>query len=341
MGNLASKPHNHVTKDLKGKYVLLYGSPKSGKTSMAVQFPKNLLLAVEQGYNALDDIAVADVPDWKAFLKYVKELESDEEDKAAFDTITIDTISLLYDRCVDYICDREDVNELGEIGQNNGGYKMVTRELERALSRLIMAGYGLVLICHEKREVDKNSGTIKVTLDMSQSVAKMINKLVDATVYLGTENGKRYLYPRNTTITQNGVVTQVEAGSRFAELNDKIECNYESFAAAMTDAMEKDAKNKGYKLTDEPVKAEVAEGAKVDFKNVKKSIATIAKAFKELDDSMEDPYLMDYYKGVVRDYLGSGRGVKDATEIQADQLALILDDLKDYIKQNKLDIAVD
>lgn len=35
-----------ISRDLKGKYVLIYAQPKAGKTSLAVQFPKNLLLAL-------------------------------------------------------------------------------------------------------------------------------------------------------------------------------------------------------------------------------------------------------------------------------------------------------
>lgn len=33
-----------ISRDLKGKFVCLYGEPGVGKTSLAVSFPKNLLL---------------------------------------------------------------------------------------------------------------------------------------------------------------------------------------------------------------------------------------------------------------------------------------------------------
>lgn len=38
-----------VSRDLRGKIVMFYGDPKSGKTSNAVKFPKHLLLAFEKG----------------------------------------------------------------------------------------------------------------------------------------------------------------------------------------------------------------------------------------------------------------------------------------------------
>ena len=35
-----------ISRDLKGKYVCLYGDAGSGKISLAVSFPKNLLLGL-------------------------------------------------------------------------------------------------------------------------------------------------------------------------------------------------------------------------------------------------------------------------------------------------------
>lgn len=53
-----------ISRDLKGKYILLYGLPKTGKTSMAAHFPNNLLVAFEKGYNAIDGISAVDINRW-------------------------------------------------------------------------------------------------------------------------------------------------------------------------------------------------------------------------------------------------------------------------------------
>ena len=52
MSLLDLKPHE-VSRDLRGYSVLFYGTPKSGKTTIASKFPGALLLAFEKGYNAL------------------------------------------------------------------------------------------------------------------------------------------------------------------------------------------------------------------------------------------------------------------------------------------------
>lgn len=38
-----------LCKDLRGRFVLLYGQAKSGKTSMSAMWPKPLLVAFEKG----------------------------------------------------------------------------------------------------------------------------------------------------------------------------------------------------------------------------------------------------------------------------------------------------
>ena len=53
-----------ISKDLKGKFICIYSLPKVGKTSMACQFPKNLLLAFEKDYNAIAGIKPVDITKW-------------------------------------------------------------------------------------------------------------------------------------------------------------------------------------------------------------------------------------------------------------------------------------
>jgi len=42
-----------IDRSVKGKYILIYGKSKSGKTSFAVQAPRTLTCAFELGLNAL------------------------------------------------------------------------------------------------------------------------------------------------------------------------------------------------------------------------------------------------------------------------------------------------
>lgn len=91
--NLLDLKPTTISKDLKGKYVCLYGLPKVGKTTFATEAPRNLLLAFEKGYNGLAGIMAVDITSWIDFKKTLKQLEQDEV-RARFDTISIDTVGI-------------------------------------------------------------------------------------------------------------------------------------------------------------------------------------------------------------------------------------------------------
>lgn len=86
----AIKPHE-VSKDLRGYSVMLYGDPKSGKTTTASKFPRALLLAFEKGYAAIPGVKAAPINSWSEFLKVLKQLK-DPKAKEMYETIVIDTV---------------------------------------------------------------------------------------------------------------------------------------------------------------------------------------------------------------------------------------------------------
>lgn len=112
--DLLSLQPTKVSRDLKGKYMLIYSEPKAGKTSLAVQFPKTLLLAFEKGYNALANVFAQDIPNWRTMKEVLRELKK-EEVKQRFDTVIFDTASIAWEKCVEYICIQNSVSDLGEI----------------------------------------------------------------------------------------------------------------------------------------------------------------------------------------------------------------------------------
>ena len=67
-----------ISRDLKGKYVLIYGKEKSGKTTAAASFPKALLCAFERGYNGLGGVMAADISSWSDFKTVLRQLEKPE-----------------------------------------------------------------------------------------------------------------------------------------------------------------------------------------------------------------------------------------------------------------------
>ena len=60
---LKIEPHK-VSRDLSGYITYIYGAPKTGKTTLAVQMPSAILLAFEKGYNALPGVMAQDITSW-------------------------------------------------------------------------------------------------------------------------------------------------------------------------------------------------------------------------------------------------------------------------------------
>lgn len=104
-----------LCKDLRGRFVLLYGQAKSGKTSMSAMWPKPLLVAFEKGYNALVGVRPADVTSWADFKAICRQLKKPEA-KEIYETIVIDTIAIAYALCEKFILAREGVAAIGDIG---------------------------------------------------------------------------------------------------------------------------------------------------------------------------------------------------------------------------------
>ena len=69
---LSLKP-NKVSRDMRGYSVMLYGTPKSGKTTTASKFPNALLVAFEKGYSAIPDVIAAPINSWTEFRQLLKQ----------------------------------------------------------------------------------------------------------------------------------------------------------------------------------------------------------------------------------------------------------------------------
>jgi hypothetical protein len=279
-----------ISRDLKGKYILVYGKPKVGKTTLAARFPKNLLIAFEKGYNAIDGIKAVDINRWADFKLVLRQLEKPEA-RAMYDTITIDTTTIAYEMCEQFVCAQNGVQSIRDIPWGQG-WTLVKKEFETCLRKITMLGYGLVLISHIETRKEKTADDSEIEIlapSMPKRCYEVVNQIVDIIGYIATEwdedgNSHRWLYTRQTPT--------VMAGSRFPYLASKIKLGYNELVDAINEAIDKQRDLDGATVVDKIEKKEEQElsfneireeASKIWAKLVNKDPANAEKILKKVE----------------------------------------------------------
>ena len=312
-----------ISRDLKGKYILIYGKPKTGKTTLASKFPKNLLLAFEKGYNAIDNIYVQDINNWSEFKQVLRQLKRPEVQEQ-YHTITIDTTTIAYEMCENYICQQNAVQSISEIPWG-GGYAATKKEFESCLRQITMMGYGLVLISHIETRKEKGADDTEIEIlapSMPKRCYEVVNQIVDIIGYIATEwddvgTSQRYLYTRQTPT--------VMAGSRFPYLAPKIKLGYKELVDAINDAIDKQRELDGATVVDK-VDSPVHE--ELDFEKIRDEAAMLWGNLVGKDPANADRILKK-----VEMIFGRKIKLSEITEDQKELFNLVLLDMKDMAEK--------
>ena len=314
-----------ISRDLKGKYLLLYGKPKTGKTTMASRFPKNLLIAFEKGYNAIDGIKAVDINKWVEFRQVLKQLEKPEAQEM-YDTITIDTTTIAYEMCEQFVCAQNGVQSIRDIPWGQG-WTLAKKEFESCLRKITMLGYGLVLISHIETRKEKTADDSEIEIlapSMPKRCYEVVNQIVDIIGYIATEwdedgNSHRWLYTRQTPT--------VMAGSRFPYLAPKIKLGYNELVEAINEAIDKQRDLDGATVVD---KIETVQEEKLDFNTVRAEAQELwTKLVGTGDDA--NPEVANTILKKIEITMGRKMRLSEFTEEQVDLLNLVVLDMKDMV----------
>lgn len=307
-----------ISRDLRGKYVLLYGAPKVGKTTFASSFPKNLFLSTEQGTNALPSVYAVNIENWSAFKRILSQLKK-EEVQEKYNTVTIDTITILWDLCEKYVCQQNGVEAINQIPYG-GGYSQLGKEFSEAMRQITLMPYGLVFIAHSETGMRKNSYTGEdeefVRPSLNKRCYAIANRLVDAIIYIDNyfdEDGQsiRRMITRETPT--------VFAGSRFRFLKPVINnFGYQAFADAVYEAIEMEGKM-GATIVDTPVRRDIT----ASFDEVMEEAASVWKQL--LDKNPDNAAVM---ADVVTQIFGRPTKLSTVTEDQQELLEAAVSALK-------------
>lgn len=319
---LAIQP-NQVTRGLQGYSVFLYGRPKSGKTTIASQFPKTILFACEKGYKALPGVIARPIPDWRELKKSVDFLD-DEDVKEAFTTVVLDTANTAWDFCTKWVgkemSDEKNTYKDAADTPYQKGMKLAKKEFDDLIRRILYLGYGLVIISHgvektlkndygeeyQKWEPNLDKGCYEVT-----SAACDIIGYARSVTDIETGAFKSRLYLRDTD--------RYFAGSRFQHMPNSIPFTYEALNRCVEDAVDSIADLNPSMVT---------ETQSTCFKG--DELAALLEEFQEVAKQLMTKDRVKYKEEItstVATHLGEGNkitdcGLEDVTKIKAILTAL-------------------
>lgn len=334
--DLLTVQEHRVKAGVQGKMFLIYGGPKTGKTTTACQFSKPLLLAFEPGYNLIDGVKAVSVTSWVDMKNYAKQLKKPEV-REMYDTLIIDTAPLMWGLAEKFVKTQKDIEDLTDLGFGKG-YRAVRDEFQDVINSLGQMGYTLVFISHaEKKDYVDALGVSHsgITPAMDKRPREIISGLVDVYMFVCQEsdgNGGN----RPVAFFRGGTYgdVEIEAGSRYGDgLPVKINFNYDELVKAVQSADEA-MLSAGIKIsTENKTILEEAKEAAIDtkkksFSEVYKEVTTTINKLKERIVAGESD-LAETMTGIIDQYLGVGKKITEATPAQQDLVEAALAELKE------------
>ena len=321
MDLLNIQPHK-VSKDLNGYITYIYGAPKTGKTTLATQMPKHLLLAFERGYNALPGVIVQDITSWGEMKQVMRELKKPEI-KALYDAVVVDTIDIASDFCQKYICQQKGIEALGDLGYGKGwtAFKDEFNDVFRGLTQL---GYAVFFIGHHKEQtITNDDGTERVIIRpaLSNSTRQVIEGMADIYGYAHQSNKNEM-----SVLTLRCPDDSISCGGRFKYIANEFTMSYDNLVEEIQKAIDKEAAEYDNKfVTTEREVAQIKE--ELDYDQLMEQFQDIVGDLMNKDPNTYGPRITK----IIEKHLGKGRKIADATHDQVEMINLIILDIQDEL----------
>ena len=176
-----------ISKSVRSKSILIYGSPKIGKSTFAAGAEKVLFFNFENGTEFLplehDPVPIQKWTDFKAYLKQLR----DPEIQNMFHTLVIDTVTIAAQLVEKYVCMQNNVENIKDIPYG-AGYGMPATEFFNVFHEISMMGYGIIFLAHTKTQYseytdEKGEKIQQVTADVDKRIFSVLNGMCDIIAY--------------------------------------------------------------------------------------------------------------------------------------------------------------
>lgn len=326
--NLKQLKKHTISKNLRSKSVLIYGSPKVGKSTFASKADNVLFFNFENGTEFLpmenDPIPIQKWADFKAYLKQLR----DPEIQAMFPVIVIDTVTIAAQLCEKYICTQQNVENIKDIPYG-AGYGMPSQEFFNVFHEISMLGYGIIFLAHTKTQyseyVDEKGEKIQqVTADVDKRIFSVLNGMCDIIGY-----AEKQYDPINKTMKR---VLYVDAdapdkvtGGRCVQYFPKIiPLDYHIFMAELEKAVIKIAEATHTEMTDKTVQAE----EKRSFADVMAEAKDFWVKYLQVPTEEEKEQRIAILQNVIQKVFGKPIKLSSVVPSQQELVELVLEEFK-------------
>lgn len=254
-----------LQKDFTKLNKLIYGSPKSGKSSLAAcQVDKDgrepLFISTEEGLHAMEVYNVR-VTSWEGFKKLLGVLaENAEQIKKDHSCLVLDLVSDLDQWCGEWVAKKNSVVHLADMGFGKG-FALARQEFQNSI-RSMFEILPVTFICHSaEKELQWNNETVKVQApSLSKGCLEFVNGKVDVIMWMVPANSKNAM----PFVTMKNTTTSI-AGSRYRQIAKSFQINPNDPAATFKEIQKTFANEKDAVLEDKdtPKKASSSDSAQV------------------------------------------------------------------------------
>ena len=186
------------------QYLILYGLPKSGKTSCVAQIPNNLIIDLEGGSTFIDAMAVQarTIEDLGQIAQAIR-AKNEEAGHKFYKHITIDNATRLEDICMGYACTLYRQTELGKNWKGNdvttlargAGYGYLRTAVKKVIDMFKELCDEFILIGHVKDSItDKDGQEVNAKeIDLVGKLGKIVCGMADAVGYVYRKDNETHI----------------------------------------------------------------------------------------------------------------------------------------------------
>lgn len=340
--DIFAAPKSVIANGLEGKVILIYGGNNLGKSAQATRFPKPFVMACEMGLNGIDGVPYAPITRWSDFKSVVKQFTGATKDKAKelYSTIIVDEVYASSIYCQDYVCSTygDGALTMADGDGKHNLYQLYEKEYFRQVNLLVSAGYTVVFIAHAQQDSQTKFITPK-------GDKRCMNPIIDKCDYV--------VYLKSNGVDDEGRV--IKSSAYLAQTNEFFararieytptfipEFTAENLTAAIQEGIDKKREIEGATVTSFEEQQKLNTVQDLDFNKLRSEFDSLVSNIPGCSDinglTPEGQYFKSYWAPkimqITEKNLGKGGKVSQCNENQVEALSLILDELKDAIKEN-------